>query len=128
MNSREFTIEVINNLVKTFPNIKCFYDFDGLTDTHYVEILPESEFDSNENLNNLLDDYYFEFIDKYNQEAIAFISNLGNRKLRNILFEKEGKEFNRSSNIWILNEIQSYVNIPTLDDEFYLEEDYSLAA
>lgn len=130
MNSIQFSKNIVNELTINFPKIKCSYEFDEYTDTHYIEIIPKSEFDYNEHLNTFIDDVYFNFIERFSSESIAFITNNGESKLTKVCYEISGKDFKELSLIyWNLKDIQPFVNIPArTNDEFYLEEEYSLAA
>jgi len=133
MNSNLFTKDIIRQLVLLFPYLKCYYEFDELFNTHYLQIEPKKEFDNNEELNNHLDNIYYDFIEKFPSESIAFSTNNSNVVLANISFELEGKEFESDlkHHVWNLKKIQVKtlfeINSCT-DDEFYLEDEYFSAA
>ncbi len=131
MNSNKYTKEIVDLIVLTFPSVKCYYEFDELFNTHYLEIEPKQEFDKNEALNILLDDLYFEFIEKYPSESIAFSTNNGKLNLSNVCYRKQGLKFESKPSLWDLIKIESKQRFEidvNEEVEFYLDDEFACAA
>lgn len=133
MNSITFVKNQINELVERFTNIKCSYDHDKSFYTHYIEIIPSSEFKNNKNLNNYLDDLFFDFIDIYPKESITFLTEDSLIKLDKIVYEKSGSNYQTILETWgsltdfpeETSEIRIN-NIPSFEIDYSIE--FALAA
>jgi len=132
MNSNIFAKSIVDNIVGTFPNLKCSYEFDTLYYTHYLEIQPKEEFNSNEDLNTFLDDIYFDFISKFPSESIAFSTNSGDSQLESVSYEKCGSNFEAIKvPSWTLIKVHTKFIIKDdleSEEEFFSEDEFSFAA
>ena len=80
----DFIKEKIDNLIKDINDITIRYGYDISTDTHFVEILPQSIFDSDfimEYELNTID----EFNELFNESLICFISEESSTRIKNII-------------------------------------------
>ncbi|MNL22170.1 hypothetical protein D3C87_1435020 [compost metagenome] len=132
MNSNIFTKSVIDQIVERFANLRCSYEFDEMYNSHYVEIEPKLEFEQNEELNEFLDNIYFDFISKYPCESLAFSTNSGKTELENVYYEAVGFNFDENKTAsWILTKFQSKFiinNNSDFEEEYFLEDMYASAA
>ena len=82
----DFIKEKIDNLIKDINDITIRYGYDISTDTHFVEILPQSIFDSDfimEYELNTID----EFNELFNESLICFFSEESSTRIKNIIYE-----------------------------------------
>ncbi len=94
MTAQEYIVEQIKTLVMLFPSIRCRYEFDFGSDTHFIEVTPSTFFDSDERFKTAETDLALEFIEQYPLEGICFISdNDALIQIESPTFESEGSEY-----------------------------------
>jgi hypothetical protein len=96
MNSTEFIKEIINNLVELFPSIKCTYQYDASSYTHFIEVVPNKVYHSEKEYANEETKATLAFIDKYPHESICFITDDSIIKLDNPIYVKAGDLFSNN--------------------------------
>ena len=92
MNSTDFVIDIIDKLVIKYPEIRCRYEFEYLTDTHLVEISPKFFYDSNKEFSEEEIDIISNFIDNFSSESLCFVDDV-KRRVQNPILVKQGKEY-----------------------------------
>lgn len=74
MTSREYIKNRLQKLLKFYPQLTFFYQFDERTDLHQVLVEPQTEFRSNQEFQNDEADFIFDFDNLFFPESILFIS------------------------------------------------------
>lgn len=92
MEMKEFFKEKIDQLVSIFTNAKVSYEYDQLDGTHFIEVLPQDIYDSDEFLDWECETFK-EFISAYPCENICFISEDASVTIENIEYAKEGIDY-----------------------------------
>ncbi|MEO6404543.1 MAG: hypothetical protein ABIO32_03580 [Ferruginibacter sp.] len=87
MTSLEFLRTELEELASNFPNVHIKYGFNTIVDTHIVELLPLVEYKTNEELDKAWIPMSLRFIERFQDEDIAFISSDSSLSLRKTLFE-----------------------------------------
>jgi len=93
MNSISFVKSKVDILVDSFPEIKCSYEHDVLSNTHIIEILPIHVYTSDDVYANKEIEIIDEFINNYPDESICFISEESLISVESPIFEKKGLLF-----------------------------------
>jgi|GEM_PF-403426 len=93
MNSISFVKSKVDILVDSFPEIKCRYEHDVLSNTHIIEILPIHVYTSDDVYANKEIEIIDEFINNYPDESICFISEESLISVESPIFEKKGLLF-----------------------------------
>lgn len=75
MNSKEYIKNKLQNLVKLYPQLTFFYQFDEIESLHMVQVEPQDEFESNIAYQEDEADLTFDFDNSFFPESIVFISN-----------------------------------------------------
>ena len=100
MKSSEFIISKIDTLVNKYPTIKCIYEFDEYSKSHYIEVLPSDLFVSNKNFHTDESSILIDFINEYSNETITFITERDLYSIENPIYEKQGILFNRKVTVF----------------------------
>lgn len=87
MKAQDFLFNKLKVLSENFPEIHIKYGYDFLIETHIVELLPVSEYYTNKNLDDAWINIAQEFLDRYQNEEVAFISADSSLSLTEIIFE-----------------------------------------
>jgi hypothetical protein len=90
MTSIEFVKRRIDKLVSVFSDIKCRYEFDQYSNTHLIEILPNSVYKINTDYHQFETSIIDEFIELYPYESICFITDDSMLKIENAIYESKG--------------------------------------
>jgi hypothetical protein len=120
-------IELIK-LTKKFVQIQCSYEFHNMTDAHYVEISPASEYDKDElkySLALLLGDFY----ELFPGESLIFLTE-GDGVNVVPSYQVTGNRYIKTWNCLMLKSLPGYIPEPiqTEDQDEYSEHSYALAA
>ena len=78
MTPNEFIISKLQSFIHEFPETRVRYEHDKLSDTHFVEVVPNE---------------VYEFVDQFPHENIGFISDDALVGLGNVDFELKGTYF-----------------------------------
>ncbi len=113
MTAKDFTINIINNLVKMFPNTRVRYENHQLSNTHFVEVIPNEVYRLNEEFQKWEDETLFKFIEKYPDQNLCFISDDAIVGIENIEYETKGVLFDLpySFNVKMVNNVQPISHI-----------------
>ena len=74
MNSKEYIRIGLQKLLKLYPQLTFFYQFDEKTNLHQVLVEPKIEFLSNHAFQNDEADFIFDFDNLFFPESVVFIS------------------------------------------------------
>ena len=97
MKARDFIENRLQELIETFPQMRVSYEFDILSDTHFIEVLPSEEFRNNSEYSKFETNLIIEFISTYPNEDIVFVSKNDLIEVNNPSIIKTGKLYNRES-------------------------------
>lgn len=108
MTAENWVICRIKELVSSFPHIRVRYENHTLSNTHFLEIVPHSIFHINEKYKEWEEKLTFEFIQKFPNQNICFISDDAIVGLDHIDFEEKGSlfDFHYSENIMSYHPIE----------------------
>ncbi|MCP9751392.1 hypothetical protein [Ferruginibacter sp. HRS2-29] len=87
MTPVEFLKNELNTLATSFPNVHIKYGYNNVIDTHIVELLPLIEYSSNQDLDKAWVPLSINFMEKFKNEEIAFISSDSSLSLKHVIFE-----------------------------------------
>lgn len=90
MTEKDFIIGSINNLVKIFPNTRVRYENHTLSNTHFIEVIPNKVYRLNKEFQKWEENVVFEFIAKFPDQNICFISDDAIVGIENIEYEAKG--------------------------------------
>lgn len=123
MNSKIYIKDGLKKLVKRYPQLTFFYQFDEIENLHMVQVEPKDEFKSNRAYQNDEADLTFDFDNSFFPESIVFISN-------DSLICVDSPEFILNSFLLNIGEQNSPIyNIEGMDNEYINgENSYALAA
>ncbi|MFA5327735.1 MAG: hypothetical protein WC384_08100 [Prolixibacteraceae bacterium] len=121
MTSKEYIKNRLQSLLKDFPQITFFYQFDDRTDLHQVLVEPSSEFRLNMEFRNDEADFIFDFDSLFFPESIVFISE-------DSLIRIDNPEFIIYTPL--ITELTTDYSLLNIKDKAYLagENNYALAA
>ncbi len=91
-NSIELAENIVDRLVLALPTIKCRYEYKDYSDTHMIEVLPLSVYDS-EAFENAAEPLLMEFISQFMGESLCFISDESLSSIKNSMYEATGSEY-----------------------------------
>lgn len=74
MTPNTFIIDRMNSLTDEFPKIACKFEFDELSDSYYMEVLPKVSIDENKALKMTLFCILKEFISYFPHESLVFFT------------------------------------------------------
>ncbi|MFZ4543421.1 MAG: hypothetical protein ACOYOA_05185 [Saprospiraceae bacterium] len=93
MNSREFLISKINQIIQQYPQLKAIYEYSVPYDLHLVEFFPA---DFHENCPELIREESHiigEFIQLFEDEDVCFFSGDDMLVVENPTYEAKGKDY-----------------------------------
>ena len=93
MKANDALIEKLNKLVQRFPEIRCEYEYFGDSNSHFVKVLPEEVFKSNFDYSNAEAEILLDFISKYPDESLCFVTKDDLVEINNPSFVKEGSAY-----------------------------------
>ena len=124
MTPNEFIISKLQSFIHEFPETRVRYEHDKLSDTHFVEVVPNDVYYLNERYLAWESKMFDEFVDQFPHENIGFKTDDALVGLVNIDFELKGLHFDlicsSSINSIIIEEtnleISSSVSSDTIQD------------
>jgi hypothetical protein len=99
MSSNEYLKLELNSFIAEFSQTRVRYEFDILSGTHFIEIVPKETYYLDSNYIKWESSMFDRFIELYPSELICFISDDALVGLVNIDYELIGKDFTSSFNI-----------------------------
>ncbi len=93
MKGKEFIIKCIDELVNKFPNSKARYEGHELSNTHFIEVIPNEFYKLDEEYQKWEEEITFKFIDTFPDECICFISDDAIVGIENVDHEAQGEDY-----------------------------------
>jgi hypothetical protein len=90
MVAKDFIIESIDTLVEAFPGISVKYEDNEPSRTHFIEVLPNQIYLSNLEYQKFEENIVFEFIKKFPDQNICFISDDALVGINSVDYEVKG--------------------------------------
>lgn len=90
MTSKDFIINRINELVNIFPNVKVRYEDHHLSNTHFVEVVPNEIYRLNEKFQVWEEEVVFQFIEKFPDQNLCFITDNAIVGIETVNYEAKG--------------------------------------
>lgn len=113
---KEYIKTKLEKIIRDFPEIRFRYEYKDDSNIHFIEITPNEIYHSNKNYIKYENDFTYEFIYKFPNHNVCFISDDSIIGIKNAEFEIKGKNFikNNFENITINN---YKLNINIVKDE-----------
>lgn len=113
MKAYDFIKDKLENLIDIFPQMKVSYEFEKLSNSHFIEVLPSKEFRENSKYSKYETNLIMDFITMYPNEDIVFVTENDLIEVNNPSFIKKGVLYDKenlfwNSNIWSNNSISSF--------------------
>ncbi|MBW8331172.1 MAG: hypothetical protein K0M40_04050 [Prolixibacteraceae bacterium] len=124
MNSKEYIKTKLQELLKLYPQITFYYQFDEINNLHIVQVDPKNEFDSNFAFRNDEAELMFDFDNTFFPESILFICE-------NSLISVDSPEFIlKNYTSVVMDDVLLKYNYVGIKDKEYQsgENNYALAA
>lgn len=93
MTSNEFIVSKLQSFIHDFPQTRVRYEHDKLSDTHFVEVIPNDVYYLSDKYIMWESKMFDEFVDQFPHENIGFISDDALVGLENVDFELKGIYF-----------------------------------
>jgi hypothetical protein len=90
MTPKEYIIDTLTKLTSEFNNIRCRYENDFISNTHFVEVVPRDVLESNEQFKTSEEKIMVEFISLFPDQNLCFLSDDALVGLDTIDFEIKG--------------------------------------
>jgi len=100
MKARDFIENRLQELIEKFPQMRVSYEFDILSNSHFIEVLPSEEFKTNSEYSKFETNLIVDFISTYPNEDIVFLTENDLIEVNNPSFIKTGKLYNKESLLW----------------------------
>lgn len=93
MTEKDFVIALINELVTLFPKTRVRYENHVLSNTHFVEVVPNEVYRLNDDYLKWEENIVFQFINNYPTQNICFLSDDAIVGVENVEYIATGKLF-----------------------------------
>jgi hypothetical protein len=94
MTPQDFIISKINELVELFPTTKCRYEHHFISDSHFIEVVPNEIYRLSADYLKWEEETTFDFIDKFPNQNLCFISDDALVGIDVVHYEITGKLYN----------------------------------
>lgn len=94
MTPKEFLIERIKELVNLFPDTKARYENHELSNTHFIEVVPNEFYRLNDEYKEWEEKIVFQFIEQFPSQNVCFISDDAIVGIDNCDYEISGVRYN----------------------------------
>lgn len=121
-NINEFLKLRLQNLTEVFNKILCRYEYDSMSDAHYIQIIPNSQF-TTEDLREEMANLMYEFYDAFPLESLVFLTENDHISLASVDFIVRGVNYKPTWECFI-----DGAKKPDLKDQVQGEPNYALAA
>lgn len=91
MTQQDFVKSSVDRILNQFPGVKCRYEYHNASYTHFIEVVPHSIYDNEDDYINLEEAIVTEFEQLFPDENICFLSDNSIYKLHNPIYEASGK-------------------------------------
>ena len=99
--SKEFIVEQLNNMVSLFPFLKVKYEFEPIGMCHYIEVLPATAYNSNQEYIKFelsLEDNFGSF---YKDEDVCFLTEGSLYEITDPIYENEGICYGENTDTYV---------------------------
>jgi len=93
MNTEKFIIDKLEKFIKDFSKVRVRYEYDEMSRSHFIEIVPNTIFHSDNDLKKWECTLLDKFVTYCPTENICFISDDDLFKIENIIYIKEGLDY-----------------------------------
>lgn len=93
MTSQEYIFQELNEFIVKFPQTRVRYEYDALSDVHFIEVVPNRVYHLDEAYINWEAEMYDKFVAVFPNQNICFISDDAMVGLENANFELVGLGF-----------------------------------
>ncbi|MDY0281714.1 MAG: hypothetical protein RBR35_14275 [Salinivirgaceae bacterium] len=100
MRAYDFIENRLQCLVEHFPQMKVSYEFDGFSNSHFIEVLPSNEFRENLEYSKYETNLIIDFISEFPNEEIVFVTKNDLMTIENPLFIKKGSLYENKPLFW----------------------------
>jgi len=90
MTPKDFIINQITELVTIFPNLRVRYEDHHLSNTHFVEVVPNEVYRLNEEFQLWEETVVFQFIEKFPDQNLCFITDDAIVGIESVNYEVKG--------------------------------------
>ena len=90
MTELDFIKKSIDELVKKFPQTRVRYENHELSNTHFIEVVPNNVYRLNNEYQKWEENIVFQFIEKYPNQNICFISDNALVGIENVDYDVKG--------------------------------------
>ena len=131
MNANFFIIDELEKFIKDFSKVRVRYEHSEMSRSHFIEIVPNAIFHSDNDLKEWEYNFWDKFVSLYPTESICFISDDALVGIENDMYIKEGldyapfstndESFTFDPNLLLLqqNILQNVDNITFNEDKVY---------
>ncbi|MEI6816027.1 MAG: hypothetical protein WCL14_05410 [Bacteroidota bacterium] len=95
MEAREYIIKKIDELVFKFPTIRCRYEYDRISKTNTIEIVPNCVYDNDRRYHQFEREMMMEFIKIFPSQNICFINEDNLFGIEVVEYETHGILYNK---------------------------------
>ncbi len=96
-----YIISSLNEFIVNFPQTRIRYEFDQLSDVHFIEVVPNSVYRLNEEYIEWENEMYDRFVAMYPDQNICFISDDALVELENVQLILTGSEYDLKYSTYI---------------------------
>ncbi len=90
MTPKEYIISKLNSFIHEFPQTRVRYEYDVLSDTHFIEVVPNQVYHLNDDYIQWEGDMFDDFIELFPNDNLGFMSDDAIVGLENIDYELRG--------------------------------------
>ena len=90
MTAIEFVKSKIDELVSRISYVNCRYEYDSISNTHLIEVIPNSVYKSDVDYQQAETSVIDEFINRFPYENVCFITDDSLVEIQNPIYEKQG--------------------------------------
>ncbi|MBE7661511.1 hypothetical protein [Tenacibaculum finnmarkense] len=97
MDIKKHIIKKINDLVIAFPFMKVSYEVDSYSSSNYIKVLPSDSFYNDKGYQKFETELIMEFIGKFPNDEVVFVSDNCLIDVVNPIYEIEGELYKRNN-------------------------------
>ncbi len=93
MTPKDFIINELDNFINKFKQVRVRYEFNELSNAHFIEIIPSKVYNLNEEYISWELEMFDKFVKLYPYEGICFISDDALVGIESAMYIKEGLDY-----------------------------------
>lgn len=101
MNAIDLAKSIVDRLVLALPSIKCRYEYAEISDTHMIEVLPLSVYNSVA-FEEVAEPLLMEFISQFMGESLCFVSEENLSLIEAPIYEATGSQYDSAESEKVL--------------------------